>query len=168
MPRLQLDAPLAGKVDLSGVVQQMLFEAYQSAGEFQTLPTGRRTIWLRQVLAHNLADEIRKLRTDRRDVRRERSFEAAIESSSQRLERWLQTADPTPSEKLSRQEQALQLADALSRLPEAQREALVLHYWQGQKVGEIATQLGRARAAVAGLLKRGLEQLREKFTGSFP
>ena len=165
LARLQLDAPLAGKVDLSGVVQQTLFEAHQAAREIQTLPSGRRTIWLRQVLAHNLADEIRKLRTDMRDVRREKSLEAAIESSSQHLEQWLQSADPTPSDRLSRQEQALQLADALGRLPEAQREALVQQYWQGRSVGEIAEQMGRTRTAVAGLLKRGLQQLRESFTG---
>jgi DNA-directed RNA polymerase specialized sigma24 family protein len=46
-------------------------------------------------------------------------------------------------------------------LPEAQREAIVLHYWQGCSLAEKeAQQLGRTPAAVAGLLHRGLRTLR--------
>jgi RNA polymerase sigma-70 factor, ECF subfamily len=166
LARLQLNSQLKGKIDLSGVVQQTLFEAHQAATELRFLPIGRRTVWLRKVLANNLADEIRKVRTDNRDAARERPLEQAIEDSSQRLEIWLESAEPAPSDRLSRQEQSLQLADSLSRLPEGQREALVLHYWQGYGVGEIAEQLGKSRTAVAGLLKRGLQQLRDSFTGS--
>jgi RNA polymerase sigma-70 factor (ECF subfamily) len=165
---LPLDAPLRGKVDLSGVVQQTLFEAHQAGSEFKSLPSGRRTLWLDRVLLHNLADEKRKARADKRDARRERSLEQAIEDSSRRLNGWLASPEPAPSDRLSRQELALQLADALGKLPEAQREALVQHYWHGLGVGEIAEQLGRSRLAVAGLLKRGLQQLRESLNGKFP
>jgi RNA polymerase sigma-70 factor (ECF subfamily) len=52
------------------------------------------------------------------------------------------------------------LADALAALSEGQRQALLLRYFQGWPLGRIAGQLGRSHAAVAGLLKRGLEQLR--------
>jgi hypothetical protein len=64
-----------------------------------------------------------------------------------------------------KQERAVQLAEALSRLPEAQREALVLQHWQGWSLDEIAEQMGRTRTAVAGLLKRGLRQLRDELSG---
>ena len=168
LARMQLDSYLTGKIDLSGVVQQTLFEAHRMASEFRSVPADRRTFWLRRVLANNLADEIRKLRTDKRDARREISLDAAIEDSSQRLELSLHSADPTPSDALCRQEDVLKLADAVGQLPEAQREALVLHYWQGQRVGEIAEQMGRTRIAVAGLLKRGLQKLRETFPGNVP
>ena len=55
---------------------------------------------------------------------------------------------------------ALRLAAALEALPEAQREALVLHYWQGLTLAEVAGRLGRTPPAVAGLLQRGLKALR--------
>jgi RNA polymerase sigma-70 factor (ECF subfamily) len=45
-------------------------------------------------------------------------------------------------------------------LPEAQREALTLHYWSGLTLMQIAEQLARSRDATAGLIKRGLRQLR--------
>jgi RNA polymerase sigma-70 factor (ECF subfamily) len=168
LARWELDPPLRGKIDLSGVVQQTLFEAHQAGSEFKSIPSGRRTLWLDRVLLNNLADEERKLRADKRDARRERSLEQAIQDSSRRLNGWLESAEPAPSDRLSRQELALQLADALGKLPEAQREALVQHYWQGRGAGEIAEQMGRSRLAVAGLLKRGLQQLRELLNGKFP
>jgi len=52
------------------------------------------------------------------------------------------------------------LADALATLPAAQRETLVLQHWHGWSVAQIAEHLGRSRTAVAGLLKRGLQNLR--------
>ena len=46
--------------------------------------------------------------------------------------------------------------------PASQREALVLHYWQGFSLAEIAARLDRTPDAVAGLLKRGLKHLRAR------
>ena len=57
--------------------------------QFQAKSRTDIAAWLWRILANNLADEIRKLRTGKRDVGRERSLEAAIEESSSRLEAWL-------------------------------------------------------------------------------
>jgi RNA polymerase sigma-70 factor (ECF subfamily) len=54
------------------------------------------------------------------------------------------------------------LARALADLPEAQREAVTLHYLQGWPLAEIAGHLGRSPSAVMGLLHRGLKQLRAR------
>ena len=59
-----------------------------------------------------------------------------------------------------RSERLLRLAEALEALPEAQREAVELHYWQGWSLAEIAAHLDRSTAAIAGLLQRGLKKLR--------
>jgi RNA polymerase sigma-70 factor (ECF subfamily) len=93
-------------------------------------------------------------------------LQASIEHSSQRLEALLAANGSAPGARLERQERAVRLAAALSRLPEAQREALVLQHWQGWSLAEIAEQMGRTRAAVAGLLKRGLSQLRVEMQDS--
>jgi RNA polymerase sigma-70 factor (ECF subfamily) len=79
---------------------------------------------------------------------------------------WLALEQSSPSQKLVRQEEALQLADAMAALPEAQREALILNNWHGWTVSEIARHMGRSSTAVAGLLKRGLQQLRQQLTDS--
>src|SRR5262249_28846626 len=68
----------------------------------------------------------------------------------------------TPGRILEASEQAVELAQALDRLPEAQRQALVLQHWQAWTLQQIAEHMGKTRVAVAGLLKRGLKQLREE------
>lgn len=156
---IQTDPRLFGKIDLSGVVQQALLEAHRD----EAIAPGsedERLAWLRRVLANNLTDELRKLRSDKRAANREVSLAAALEHSSRRLELFAAEAS-SPSAPLQRHEQALRLATALERLPEAQREALILQHWHGWKLAEIAEHLGRSRVAVAGLLKRGLQQLRK-------
>src|SRR5436309_2654518 len=82
LARLQLDPRLQGKIDLSGVVQQTLLEAFQALAQFQTQGTAQKVAWLRRILANNLADEIRKFGTRKRDLAREQSLEAALEASS--------------------------------------------------------------------------------------
>lgn len=111
---------------------------------------------------------MRKVHAERRDVRRERSLEAALGASSARLGAWVVSAGPTPSEHCVRDERAVRLAAALETLPPAQREALILQHWQGWKVAQIAEHLGRTRVAVAGLLKRGLARLREELEALEP
>lgn len=73
----------------------------------------------------------------------------------------LAAVESSPSQRLSRDEELVSLACGLAQFPEAQREAVVLHHLQGAALAEVATQLQRTEAAVAGLLHRGLKQLRE-------
>ena len=91
---------------------------------------------------------------------RERSFEAALEDSSARPGAWLAAEQSSPSQQAARHEQAVRLAGALALLPDAQREAVELRYYQGWSVADISRSLCRSTTAVAGLLKRGLKQLR--------
>ena len=162
----QLDSRLRGKLDASDVVQQTLLEAHQNKEQFRGTHEAELVAWLRKILAHNLLDAMRGLRREKRDVAREQSINAAIEQSSVRLEGWLADEQSTPSQKLVRQEEAIRLADTMARLPDAQREALILKNWHGWTLAEIAQHMGRTSAAVAGLLKRGLKQLRQQLTES--
>jgi RNA polymerase sigma-70 factor (ECF subfamily) len=161
LARLQLDPRLRGKIDPSDVVQQTLLEAYQKRAQFLGRTQPELTAWLRRMLAHNLADALRAFAQQKRDVGRERSLEEALQASSLRLEGWLADDQSSPSERVERQERAVRLASALAALPEAQREALVLQYWHGWTLAQIGQHLDRSPAAVAGLLKRGLSQLRQ-------
>lgn len=160
LARLNLDARLRGKVDASDVVQQTMMHAYQARAEFRGRTDAELVAWLRQILARDLAHAVRDLGRQKRDVGRERSLEAALDASSARLELWLAAEQSSPSQQADRQEQLTRLAAALAELPEAQREAIVLHYWQGQSLADIGRQLNRTPAAVAGLLHRGLQHLR--------
>jgi len=68
LARMQVVPGLQGKVDLSGVVQQTLLEAYQARDKLHGRSEAEKAAWLRKALARNLADEIRKLTAARRDA----------------------------------------------------------------------------------------------------
>jgi RNA polymerase sigma-70 factor (ECF subfamily) len=160
LARLHLDPRLRGKLDASDVVQQTLLQAHQAQEQFRGQTDGEQAAWLRQIMARNLAHAVRDFGRGKRDLAREQSLDAALDASSARLEAWLAAEQSSPSQRAERKEQAVALAAALEQLPEAQRDAVVLHYFQGCTVAEIGRQLNRSPEAVAGLLHRGLKQLR--------
>jgi RNA polymerase sigma-70 factor (ECF subfamily) len=160
LARLHLDPSLFGKCDPSDMVQQTLLQAFQALDQFRGHTDAERAAWLRQILANNLANAKRDLGRAKRDFGRERSLEASLEQSSARLGEWLAANQSSPSQQAERNEDLLRLAEALAGLPEAQREALTLHHFQNWTLNEIGGHLGRSPAAVAGLIKRGLQQLR--------
>jgi RNA polymerase sigma-70 factor, ECF subfamily len=161
MARMQADQRWQGKLDLSGVVQQTLLEAYQDGDQLNDATDAQKAGWLKRALANNLADELRKLKTARRDAGRERSLQAAIDQSHSQLQCLLPDAGPTPSLVAVRAERGVQLAQALAALPEAQRQVIELHHLQSRTLAEVAETLGMTKPAVAGLLHRGLKSLRQ-------
>jgi RNA polymerase sigma-70 factor (ECF subfamily) len=160
LARLQLDPRLCARLDASDVVQQTFLQAHEGLAEFRGRTEAELAAWLRQILARALAHAFRDHGRGCRDLTRERSLEAAVEASSLRLEGWLAVQQPSPSQQAQRNEQLLRLAAVLDHLPEPQREAVVLHYWQGWTTVEIGRHMSRTPAAVAGLLKRALQELR--------
>ncbi len=161
LARQQVRGRLAAKVDLSGVVQQTLLEAHQAAAQVAALDDGQKAVWLRHALANNLADEFRKLAAGKRDVARERSLHNDLAQSASRLEGLLAADQSTPSGQAQRAEVLLCVAQALERLPDAQRQAVELHHLRGLPLQEVAEAMGSTKPAVAGLLHRGLKKLRE-------
>jgi RNA polymerase sigma-70 factor (ECF subfamily) len=166
LARLQLNPRLQAKIDPSDVVQQTLLQAYQAREQFRGAAGSDAALadspalraWLRQILAHTLANLRRDFARDRRDVTLERS----LEDSSARLEAWLVAEQLGPDVQAQHNEQVLHLAEALADLPEAQHEALVLHYWQDWTLAEIGEHFQVSQPTVAGWLRRGLRQLRRR------
>ena len=143
------------------MVQQTLLNAHEKQLQFRGSTDGERLAWLKQILANNLADAIRGLVRAKRDVARERPLDEQIGDSFSRTDGWLAAVQASPSQQVVLAEELLRMADALRRLPEPQREAIVLHHLQGLPLAEVGEQLGKSSAAVAGLLHRGLKALRE-------
>jgi RNA polymerase sigma-70 factor (ECF subfamily) len=159
---LHTDRRLRGKIDPSDLVQQALLQAYQALSTFRGGGEAEFVAWLRQILARVLANVCRDYGRAKRDVVRERSLEAALDESSARLEAWVAADQLSPSQQANRNEQAVRLAEALTTLSAAQREALTLHYFEGLTVAQVAAELGRSPTAVVGLVHRGLQQLRNR------
>jgi RNA polymerase sigma-70 factor (ECF subfamily) len=162
LARVQLGGRLRGELDPSDVVQQTMLRAVQGLNQFRGRTDAERAAWLRRILATTLANAVRDRGRAKRDPARIRSLEATLDESSARLESLLAVDDSSPSGKADRNERLVALAAALEELPEAMREALVLRHCQGWDLPRVADHLGRSRAAVASLLRRGLERLRDR------
>jgi RNA polymerase sigma-70 factor (ECF subfamily) len=164
LARLRLATWLRGKLDPFDMVQDALLKAHQHREQFRGQSEQEWVAFLRRILANRVADAVRGLHRDKRDAALERSLETTLDQSSARWEQWLAADQSSPSAAVQRQELVLRMARALGTLPESQRTALELRYLQEPpwSLAEIANHLGRTHKAVAGLLCRGLEQLRER------
>ncbi len=152
---------LQHKIDASDLVQEVLLKAHTAFPQFKGRTEEEFFAWLQKILARKLADAARHFGRKKRDANLERTFLETIKDSSDRLKR-LPPADQTsPSQKVWRHERALALADALAKLPDDQGTAVELHHLMGCSVSEVAAQMNRSKASVAGLLRRGLAGLRE-------
>jgi RNA polymerase sigma-70 factor (ECF subfamily) len=154
----EVSAGLRGRVDLSGVVQESLLDAHRAPPRDRT--EAQTAAWLKAILLHNLADEARRRGAIKRDGARERSLRGPDGL----------VLDPvadqsSPSHRAIRDEELMDLARALATLPESQRRAVEMHHLQARPLAEIAEELGTTKAAVAGLLHRGLKALRARLSG---
>ena len=120
-----------------------------------------RLAWLRQILATQLIDAVRRFSAGARDIGLERSLESEMEQSSVRLERLLAAEDSASSGDSFREGCLLRLAEALGQLPEDQRTAVELQHLHAYSVEAVALHMGRSKSAVGGLLRRGMRRLRE-------
>jgi RNA polymerase sigma-70 factor (ECF subfamily) len=164
LARAQLGRHLRGKCDSCDVVQMTLLEAHRDFGAFQGEGEPELLAWLRRILAHNLYNEARRFAAQQRDSAREVSLDqvrAGVEHSSVALARGLAADTPTPSQLAAKRESALQLADALARLPEDYQTVLLLRIFEEMPAEEVAQRMGRTAGAVRMLQMRALQALRE-------
>ena len=167
LARVQIGQRLQGKVDASDLVQETFLEAHRNFGRFRGGSEGEFVAWLRQILAGNLADLLRRyLGTQGRDVHLEREIQNALDQSSVLLDRALISPHSSPSQQAERREQGVLLADALDQLPEEYREVLVLRHLEGLAFPEVARRMERSVDSVEKLWMRGLARLRRIMGGA--
>jgi RNA polymerase sigma-70 factor (ECF subfamily) len=159
--QLHLDPRLKRRFDSSDLVQETLLKAHKNLHQFRGQTEAELVKWLQEILAHVLADQVRRARTGKRDLNLERSLETIMAESSGRLEAYLAADQSSPSQQVQRKELLLRAAEALESLPADQRDVVMLRDLMNQPVAQIAQQLGRTEKSVAGLLLRGRHKLRE-------
>lgn len=157
----QVDTWLRQRVDASDLVQQTLLDAVARREQFRGESEGELLAWLRAILSSNLIDAVRHYGRAKRDVARNLSLDEEISNSFLRADRLVTDSASSPSQKAATNDQLLRLPAALDKLPDAQRDAIILHHLQGLKLSETAESLGRSESAVGGLLYRGLKRLHE-------
>ncbi len=162
LARVQLGIELRSQLDPSDIVQQSLLQAYQARDDFRGGSKAELVAWLRQILSRTIAHATRELHAEKRDVDRQQSIHAAVDASSARLELFLAADQSSPSQRAMRREHAVLVAEAVESLSDEQRETVLLRYWHGMTLNEVANAMAKSPTAVAGLLHRGLKTLRTR------
>lgn len=147
------------KFDESDIIQETLAEAQKHLVNFRGASEAELTSWLRRMLNRNLIDAVRRLRSRKRDVAREQRIHRTRLSSGRSTAIQLRAEITSPSRQVIWNEELQQMRIALAALPDSQREAVTLHHLQGMTLAEVAREMKRSSAAVAGLLHRGLRTL---------
>jgi RNA polymerase sigma-70 factor (ECF subfamily) len=161
LAELHLDRRLRGKLDASDVVQQTLLRAHSAFDGLRQREPEVLAAWLRKILASTLADAVKHYERDKRDIGLERSLQLDLDQSVDGLSE-LAAKQTSPSHHAEQAEEMLKLINALSHLPEQMREVIILKHCRGWTLEKIAEHSGKTGPAIASLLRRGLERLRNE------
>jgi RNA polymerase sigma-70 factor (ECF subfamily) len=155
LARTRVGRDLQARLDASDLVQEALLEAHRDFRQFLGQTEAELTVWLRQILVRNLADQRKHHQSQKRDYSREQPLAVLVEQAHEALAAPLST----PSAHAVRREQAVLLANALARLPADHREVILRRHLDGQSFDEVAAGMGRSAGAVRMLWMRALERL---------
>lgn len=151
--------------DASDIVQQTELEAYRAIAEFRGTSEPEFSAWIKQILRRNVSNTVRDNWAAKRDQRREKYLDNTDASVSVTWLTPMGNQRSMPSQHVVRAEAALQLARAMEELPDNQRTAVRMRHLEGCSLDEISAAMNKTPTAVAGLIRRGLQALRERLGG---
>ena len=133
---------LRDDAEAEDVVQEAMLRLWRQGGGLEIGDAGVRP-WLRRVVTNLAIDRMRSgARTD------------VVEEPPE------QSDPPAQLEALEAGERTVRIDRALKRLPERQRQALVLFHYEGLSQAEVGTEMGISDEAVESLLARGRRALK--------
>ncbi len=152
---------LAKRNDASDLVQQTCTDAIRQLDGFRGKSEPEFTAWITSILRNQVANAYRFNMQEKRDMRRETS---RLPSDSTASIGWhsISGETATPLEVVIKGEAALFLLHAISELPAAQRTVIAKRFLEGRKLIDIASEMDSTVGAVAGLLRRGLQKVRQE------
>jgi RNA polymerase sigma-70 factor (ECF subfamily) len=154
--RRHLSAEERAVIDVDDILQQTFTKAIQGIHAFQ--PRGPHSFhaWLKTIADHTRIDALRKRG---RYGEPENTFGGPDEAAG-RLVEMLAVDAETPSRAVARGEAACVIQVALANLDPRQRQAVALIFLEELSLDEAAECMRVTKAAVRGLVYRGLENLR--------
>jgi len=157
--RDKIDSAIQQRLDASDVVQQTCLEVTRDFGNFRGTEERQFMAWMKQILINNVANARRDhVFTKMRTTDKERP----LDDGSQRSPAPAAAKQSTPSARAIREEASADLRRRVNQLPDDQAEAVRLRHLEGWSLKQMAEHFGRSEVAVAGLLKRGMQTLREQ------
>ncbi len=156
---------LAGKVDVSDVVQQGMLAGVERFDQFRGTTRGEWQKWLVVIVRNEARNLLRYWHQDRRHVAKEDAVAGSraihAKDEEEKAAPRLVGRAPTASRQIALREEASRMLEGLSRLPAEQQRVLEMRHFEGLGHAEIAARLGKSEAAVRQIWVRALKKLRE-------
>jgi RNA polymerase sigma-70 factor (ECF subfamily) len=135
------------------LAQEVFLRVYKSRATYE--PTAKFTTWLFRIATHLALNFIR-------DGRKEKGQESLNEELLDGTERQVADRRQTVEQELVSDVRVREVRDAIERLPEKQRAAVIMHKYQDLGYSQIAEVLKCSESAVKSLLFRAYETLRAR------
>jgi RNA polymerase sigma-70 factor, ECF subfamily len=163
----QLSRRLSQRVSGSDIIQETMLVAHRDFASFRGESVGQFTAWLRTILSSVLIKTFEKhAGAMKRSVNREISLggiRESLDATAIGLSNILVSNEGTPSEIVSREEQALAIIALLETLPDDYRRVIELRSIQELRFERVAEEMGRSAVAVRLLWMRAVRKLRETY-----
>ena len=163
MIALRLDPALAGRLDASDVVQDVLLEASRRLSDYLRNPAMPFPLWLRHIAKDHVIDAHRRHRkAQRRTLDREQPLVAArlTDQSSAEIVAQIFDQELTPASAAIEQEMRRRLEAAIASLEENDREVILMKLQENLPNHEVAAILGLSEAAASMRYLRAVRRLR--------
>jgi len=162
--RLRMGREIRPRLDSMDLVQDALVSALGGLKDFSYQNEGDFLRWLARITQNELRDNLDKLYTDKRDIRKEvRPEDYGPTTGSGFVGNPGPIQATTPSVILSKKEDLNKLEKAMDQLKPDYREVIVLAKIEGLSYKEIADKLGKSIDSVGHLLSRAMVALTEIF-----
>jgi RNA polymerase sigma-70 factor (ECF subfamily) len=144
--------------DAQEVLQETFVKAWTNARTFDAV-RGSEIAWLISIGRSRGIDRLRSRRT-RSDRENDAGREESVRSTF--------VVRATGVEQAIESEERIAVRSALTALPEAQRHALELAYFEGLSQSEIAARLGEPLGTIKTRIQLGMKKLRERLQAFHP
>jgi RNA polymerase sigma-70 factor (ECF subfamily) len=141
---------LHSRVEAEDVLQEVFIQIWQRAANFDEA-RGRGFTWMVTLARSRAIDRLRSLQS------RQRADDTALQNAPE--------AVGDASDDAYHAEQREIVRAALAEIPEEQRRALLLAYFEGLTQSEIAARLGQPLGTVKTRMRSGMTKLRELLGG---
>ena len=161
---LRLDPRLAGRVDASDVVQDVLLEVHRRLQGYVKDPAMPFHLWMRHIAKDHLIDAHRRHRVSaKRSVDKERplAVPAADDHSTIQLAAQLCDQQLTPAAAATQAELAKAVEAAIAKLPDQDCEIIIMRHYEQLSNQEIAQALGLTEPAASMRYLRAIRRLKE-------
>lgn len=142
---------IGGKLGASDVVQETIIKGFERFPQFEGTTREEFARWLRAILRHHIANAVEAFSAQKRDIRREQPGDAHL----------LDPRELSPSRAALSREERDHLEDALARLPEESRQAILLRHRDDRTFAEIGAAIGKTEEAARKVWVRAVERLQQ-------